>query len=328
MNNNEVAQNNTESKATAIGKSARKPRQPKKAQGNAGNNGAELTKRLATPFSANAIFFKPQKVEGNRALAVAYLDARSVMDRLDDVVGPGAWQDEYQVLPDGSVMCRLSLKVRDEWITKCDVGTRSDQPDEGDQQKAAFTDALKRAAVKFGIGRYLYRLPKQWIGYDSQRRWFTESPRLPAWALPDGQAPIRTKPDIRADTAVDQLPAEQPDQSGSSNTCLSPSTFALSLCSPLSADTQQATFPGLLGPRQRSERCKWGDFLGRSGRLMAPADAAPRISLSSRTTRGTLRYAMCMRCRMGPCPAPPAAKDQPLGPPLPSPIHPSDAQAR
>ena len=44
-----------------------------------------------------------------------------------------------------------------------DVGAPSEQPDGGDRLKAAFSDALKRAAVKFGIGRYLYRLPQQWV---------------------------------------------------------------------------------------------------------------------------------------------------------------------
>ena len=48
--------------------------------------------------------------------------------------------------------------------------------------KAAFSDALKRAAVKFGVGRYLYRLPAQWLDYDSQKRQFARPPTLPDWA--------------------------------------------------------------------------------------------------------------------------------------------------
>jgi hypothetical protein len=65
-----------------------------------------------------------------------------------------------------------------------DVGGPSEQPDGGDRLKAAFSDALKRAAVKFGVGGYLYRLPSQWLDYDSQRRQFLKTPSLPAWALP------------------------------------------------------------------------------------------------------------------------------------------------
>jgi hypothetical protein len=52
---------------------------------------------------------------------------------------------------------------------KEDVGGQSEQPDEGDRRKAAFSDALKRAAVKFGIGRYLYRQKPQWVDWDPLR---------------------------------------------------------------------------------------------------------------------------------------------------------------
>ena len=61
---------------------------------------------------------------------------------------------------------------------------QSEQPDEGDRRKAAFSDALKRAAVKFGIGRYLYRLPSQWVDYDPKKRQFARTPKLPPSALP------------------------------------------------------------------------------------------------------------------------------------------------
>lgn len=140
---------------------------------------------LANPFPASAIKWKPQTVKGNRALAVAYLDARLVMDRLDQVVGVEGWRDEYEVLPDGSVICRLSVHTPFGLSqTKCDVGSPSEQPDAGDRLKAAFSDALKRAAVKFGIGRYLYRIPMQWLDYDPLKKRFTETPRLPDFAKP------------------------------------------------------------------------------------------------------------------------------------------------
>jgi hypothetical protein len=147
---------------------------------------SDLLQRLTAPFPIDEVCFKPQTVQGNRALAVAYLDARAVMDRLDEVLGASGWQDDYSAL-DGGVKCTLTLRINGDWIGKSDVGSRSDQPDEGDQRKAAFSDALKRAAVKWGIGRYLYRLPKQWVGYDPNKRVFTETPRLPAWALPNAE---------------------------------------------------------------------------------------------------------------------------------------------
>jgi hypothetical protein len=165
-----------------------------------------LTESLAAPFEPTEVKFKPAVVSGNRALALAYVDARAIQDRLDTVLGVAGWQDDYECRPDGSVVCRLRLRLGDEWITKVDVGGPSEQPDGGDRLKAAFSDALKRAAVKFGIGRYLYRLPTQWIDYDPQRRQFARAPALPAWALPAKEAKdSRAKPAARI--GVHTLPA-------------------------------------------------------------------------------------------------------------------------
>src|SRR5262245_22437094 len=150
-----------------------------------------ITRALAAPFGDSEVKFKPQAVKGNRALALAYVDVRAIMDRLDNVLGVENWQDRYQLLPDNSVVCQLRLRIGDRWITKSDVGGPSEQPDVGDRLKAAFSDALKRTAVKFGIGRYLYRLPQQWADYDPQKRQFTTPPRLPDWARPRVPSLIR-----------------------------------------------------------------------------------------------------------------------------------------
>lgn len=153
----------------------------------------EMTEALAAPFDPREVKFKPAVVNGNRALALAYVDARAIQDRLDGVLGVAGWQDEYECLPDGSVVCRLRLRLGEEWITKMDVGGPSEQPDEGDRRKAAFSDALKRAAVKFGVGRYLYRLSSQWVDYDSRKRQFATRPTLPPSALPKPKRSAETR---------------------------------------------------------------------------------------------------------------------------------------
>jgi hypothetical protein len=168
----------------------------------------ELTEALAAPFDPREVRFKPAVVSGNRALALAYVDARVIQDRLDDVLGVTGWQDEYECLPDGSVVCRLRLRLGDEWITKMDVGGQSEQPDEGDRRKAAFSDALKRAAVKFGIGRYLYRLPSQWVDYDPRKRQFARTPTLPPSALPKATKTVRLN-------AASTQPTAMPKTNGS-----------------------------------------------------------------------------------------------------------------
>ena len=153
------------------------------------SNGRDLSLLLTAPFPADAVHWKPLSVKGNRALAAAYLDARAVMQRLDSVFGVGGWKDRYQLVAGGSVVCTLSIKVDGEWIDKTDVGSPSEQPDDGDKLKAAFSDAIKRAAIKIGIGRYLYRLPRQWVDYDGQTKQFVKIPQLPAWALPSTGKP-------------------------------------------------------------------------------------------------------------------------------------------
>ena len=143
-------------------------------------NAMETVNALSAPFDQDEVKAKPKVVSGNRAMAIFYIDARCIMDRLDEVMGPGGWFDEYEFLPDGCALCKLSLWLNDQWICKMDVGGESEQPDGGDRRKAAISDALKRTAVKFGIGRYLYRLPLVWADYDPQKKRFVNPPQLPA----------------------------------------------------------------------------------------------------------------------------------------------------
>jgi hypothetical protein len=170
-----------------------------------------LTRALSAPFEATEVKFKPAVVSGNRALALAYVDARVIQDRLDEVLGVEGWQDDYECLEDGSVVCRLRLRLGDEWVTKVDVGGPSEQPDGGDRLKAAFSDALKRAAVKFGVGRYLYRLPAQWVDYDPHRKQFVRPPTLPALALPAKPSAPKPEPVKKPKNALHTLPATGPD---------------------------------------------------------------------------------------------------------------------
>lgn len=78
------------------------------------------------------------------------------MNRLDKIVGPENWWDDYTTT-ENCVVCRLTIRLTDgTTITKVDAGGHAGMSDEGDDEKSAFSDAFKRAAVKFGIGRHLY----------------------------------------------------------------------------------------------------------------------------------------------------------------------------
>ena len=101
-----------------------------------------IAQALAAPFAKATVKHKPLTVKNNRALALAYIDCRAVQERLDEVVGVASWMDDYQILDDGSVVCHLKVWLGDQWISKFDVGSPSEQPDSGDRLKAAFSDAL------------------------------------------------------------------------------------------------------------------------------------------------------------------------------------------
>lgn len=134
----------------------------------------DLFQQLTAPFPPDAVSWRAQSVtrDGNKAMALAYIDARDVMERLDSVVGPANWQDTYAETPKGRLICTLSLRIDSEWISKSDGAGDTDV--EGD--KGAISDSLKRAAVKWGIGRYLYDVKSPWAEcesaeYNGKRKW-------------------------------------------------------------------------------------------------------------------------------------------------------------
>jgi len=110
-------------------------------------------------FAALAAPFEPQevKVRSQTGRQLHYITARTAMNRLDNVLGPENWWDEY-VPSENSVLCRLTIRLPDgSTLTKCDAGGYAGMADSGDDDKSGYSDAFKRAAVKFGVARYLYR---------------------------------------------------------------------------------------------------------------------------------------------------------------------------
>jgi len=120
---------------------------------------------LSKPFPREAIHWRAQNLtqSGDKALALAYLDARDVMDRLDEVCGPANWQSRYTETARGRVLCEIGIRIDGEWVWKSDGA--GDTAVEG--EKGGISDALKRAAVQWGIGRYLYRLDAVWAPCES-----------------------------------------------------------------------------------------------------------------------------------------------------------------
>jgi hypothetical protein len=130
----------------------------------------EMMDALARPFEAEAIQWKPGATtqDRTRGLALAYVDLRHYIDRLNEVAGPD-WSDDYEVQDGGKVvLCRLTIAG----VPRADVGEAA--PNDENTATSALAQAFKRACVKFGLGAYLYRLPRMWVEYDVQRKGFTD----------------------------------------------------------------------------------------------------------------------------------------------------------
>ncbi len=140
-------------------------------------------KRLQDYFPPEDIEWKVGVVtkDRKRAMAMAYLTNRAIMDRLDEVCGPENWRNEFRPGPAGGVLCGISIRIHGEWITKWDGSENTTF----ESVKGGLSTSMKRAAVQWGIGRYLYKLPAQWIPLD-ERGNFARQPQIPADFLPEG----------------------------------------------------------------------------------------------------------------------------------------------
>ena len=116
-----------------------------------------LLQQLKDPFDPRLVKWR----QGGGNTTLAYIDARDVMKRLDDIVGIANWQDKYHEV-DGGIICELSIKIDDEWVTKSNGANRS----KIEPVKGGISGALKRAAAEWGIGRYLYYIPNAYAARD------------------------------------------------------------------------------------------------------------------------------------------------------------------
>ena len=89
--------------------------------------------------------------ESGNASVLTYIDARYVMDTLDEICGADKWSNEFIEIK-GNLFCKITIKIGGESVSKMDVGV----PSNFDSEKGEASDSFKRCAVHFGIGRDLY----------------------------------------------------------------------------------------------------------------------------------------------------------------------------
>lgn len=118
-------------------------------------------KDLVKPFAAHEVKWRVGQLSANKksATLLCYIDARAAMDRLDEVCSPENWGTQFLPHPLGGVMCLLSIQVAPgEWVTKSDGAEAT----KIHGTKGGTSDALKRAAVQWGIFRYGYSIESKY----------------------------------------------------------------------------------------------------------------------------------------------------------------------
>jgi len=154
-------------------------------------------KELQQPFNEEDIEWRVQKCgfKGGKpwAMVFSYVTNRAIMERLDDIFGIANWKNEFKPGPSGGNLCGISIRIDGEWLTKWDGAENTNY----EPVKGGLSDAMKRAAVQWGIGRYLYHLEVGFANINKDGRYTQkiedkngmqwvkwDPPQLPEWALP------------------------------------------------------------------------------------------------------------------------------------------------
>lgn len=156
----------------------------------------KLADALADPFPPFDIEWRVERAGTKNgktwALVLAYVTNRAIMQRLDDVCGIDNWKNEYKDIPNG-VECTIYIRLHGEWVGKCDASQYTNI----EATKGGRSGAMKRAAVQWGMGRYLYNLKHAYADIKQGGREWTKGkqgsyeafnwdpPALPEWALPN-----------------------------------------------------------------------------------------------------------------------------------------------
>lgn len=151
----------------------------------------DLYQKLREPFETRFVNWKINNYSGDKskALITFYLDARAVQHRLNQVLGVKGWSFSFSELEkDQGVHGHLTVYMYSEdadraqskddcvinEVTREDVGYAS-STEKDEWYKDAVSDALKRCAVHFGVGHFLYALPNLWIDLDeSGQKYLTD----------------------------------------------------------------------------------------------------------------------------------------------------------
>jgi len=146
----------------------------------------QIQQELALPFAPEDLEWRLQQAyeDKMRGLAVPYVTNRAIQNRLDEVVGPDNWYNDFKPWHGAgkkeAQLCGIAIyfESRKEWITKWDGAEDSDI----EPVKGGLSDSMKRCAVQWGIGRVLYSMDTVWVEIEKRGKSYiikdSERPRL------------------------------------------------------------------------------------------------------------------------------------------------------
>jgi hypothetical protein len=122
--------------------------------------------------------FRDDQVKAREKDGAPYIDGASVIQRLNDVLGPENWSfrllgDPQQLEDEAIVRGRLIARIDGRIVVKEDFGAheyarkRADKAivSRGDTIKSAVTDCIKRCAHQLGVGLHLYSKDGQYRSF-------------------------------------------------------------------------------------------------------------------------------------------------------------------
>jgi hypothetical protein len=166
----------------------------------------EDLKVLSEPFDEKTIGVKVQSFSKDKTKAslVCYVQHTDVYTRIESV--DPAWSSKVtdQSIVGDSCFVRTAVTIK---------GVTRENTGDGTDFKSATSDALKRTAMLFGVGRYLYDSETAWVNYNDA------TDRFKSWTLADHRAALRKG---QAQTPTGKAPASQGTPKESATTTIKP----------------------------------------------------------------------------------------------------------
>jgi len=145
---------------------------------------------LSEPFHPNLVSFREGRTTRDEkyAKAMAYVDTREYMNRLDEVLGLQNWSVEYRIMEQpiltssineqnkvkynhtGCIIAQLKIvnPENNSYIIREDIGESENIGNSF--YPTASAQAFKRACAALGIGRYLYSLPEKFYPINQYKK--------------------------------------------------------------------------------------------------------------------------------------------------------------